>query len=824
MSTASFLAFVAFDGALPVESRSLIKGYLAMWNQTKAVGILLSLTALSALSGTVLAQDQSKVKPATPTFEDREVLPIKPPYMAPITTLDARDMDSPKVFEVSAPKGAPNVIVVLVDDLGFGGTSHFGGPVPTPTIDRLANEGIYYNQFHSTALCSPTRQALKTGRNHHSAAMGKITEVATSFPGYTGVLPGDVASIGKMLSYNGYSTSAFGKWHETAVWEISPSGPMTRWPNQQGFDEFYGFLGGETNQWTPTVYHNQNRIEVPDDPNYHFLTDMTTKAIEWIEFQQALTPEKPFFVYFAPGATHAPHHVPQSYIDKQKGRFDMGWDALREEIYERQLKSGVIPKGTKLAAKPDWVKDWKSLSADERKLFARQAEVFAAYVDMTDTEIGRLIKAVEEKGEMDNTLIFYIAGDNGTSAEGVVNGLYNEMTYFNAEPKGSDVEFMLQYHDKWGGPETYPHMAAGWAVAFDSPFAWTKQVASDYGGTRQGLAVHWPDGINSKGELRTQWHHVIDVVPTILEAAGLPEPRVVDGVPQRPIEGVSMVYSFDDDEAADRHTVQYFEMFGNRALYDNGWMARVIHSPPWADPTNRIADDTWDLYHVEDDFSMSTNVAKDYPEKLAELQDRFLAEAVKYNVLPMDDRRIELANPQVAGRPDLMFGRTTLTLSEGMVGLLENDFINTKNTSYTIEAKVETGTGANGVILAQGGRFGGYSLYLKDGTPVFAYNYLGIDQTKITGTSPLPDGTSTVKMDFAYDGGRGGGGTVTLSVDGKPVGSGKIEKTQPNIYSADETASVGVDMETPVSDHYTLESSKFSGSIHEVAINTAPSN
>jgi len=787
---------------------------------TKAAVILLSLAVIAAPSGTVIAQETAKIKAPTPTFQDREVLPIKPPYVAPITTLDARDMETPQVFEVKAPKDAPNVIIVLVDDLGFGGTSHFGGPMQTPTMDRLASEGVFYNQFHTTALCSPTRQALKTGRNHHSAAMGKITEIATSFPGYTGVLPGDVAPVAKTLSYNGYSTGAFGKWHETAVWEISPSGPMDRWPNHQGFDEFYGFLGGETNQWTP------NHIETPDDPDYHFLTDMTTKAIEWIEFQQALTPDRPFFVYYAPGATHAPHHVPQSYIDKQKGRFDAGWDVIREEIYKRQLESGVIPKGTKLAPKPPGLKDWKDLSADQKKLFARQAEVFAAFVEMTDHEISRLIQAVDDLGDLDNTLIFYIAGDNGTSAEGAENGLYNEMTFFNAEPKGSDVKFMLEYYDKWGGPETYPHMASGWAVAFDSPFSWTKQVASDYGGTRQGVAIHWPDGIKSKGELRTQWHHVIDVVPTILEAAGLPQPKVVDGVPQKPIEGVSMVYSFDDARAPDRHTIQYFEMFGNRALYNDGWMARTIHSAPWDDaPKTTIENDTWELYHAAEDFSLSADLASRNPEKLAEMQALFLAEAIKYNVLPLDDRKLELFNPQFAGRPDLMFGRTTLTLAEGMFGLLENDFINTKNTSYTIEADVETGdAAANGVILAQGGRFGGYSLYVKDGTPIFAYNYLGIDKTKVSGSSPLPSGKSTLKMNFAYDGGRGGGGTVTLTVDGKPIGSGKIEKTQPNIYSADETAGVGVDMETSVSDDYTLASSKFTGSIHKVTINTNPSN
>ena len=795
-----------------------------MKKSSRVFGAILFPVLMLGAGGVALAQGQTKIEPPTPTFEDREVLPIKAPRLAPITTLDARNMDPPKVFEVTAPKDAPNVVIVLVDDLGFGGTSYFGGPVATPTFDQLAAQGIAYNQFHSTALCSPTRQALKTGRNHHSAAMGKITELATSYPGYTGMLPGDVASIGKMLSYNGFSTAAFGKWHETAVWEISPSGPMDRWPNHQGFDEFYGFMGGETNQWTPTIYHNQNRVEPADDPDYHFLTDMTDKAIEWIGFQQALTPEKPFFVYYAPGAVHAPHHVPKSYIEKQKGRFDAGWDEIRDEVFERQIKSGVIPKDTKLADKPDWIKDWKGLSDDEKKLFSRQAEVFAAFVDMTDSEIGRLIKTIEDMGELDNTLIFYIAGDNGTSAEGTANGLYNEMTYFNAEPKGSDVDFMLQYYDEWGGPETFPHMAAGWAVALDSPFAWTKQVASDFGGTRQGLAIHWPNGIKPKGGLRSQWHHVIDVVPTILEVAGLPQPKVVDGVPQRPIEGVSMAYSFNDANAADRHTIQYFEMFGNRALYDDGWMARTIHVPPWGRPTNKLEDDTWELYHVDEDFSLSTDVADKYPKKLAELQSLFLAEAVKYNVLPLDDRLIELANPDIAGRPDLMFGRTSLVLAEGMEGLLENDFINIKNTSFTIEAEIDTGGNpANGVILAQGGRFGGWSLYVINGTPSFVYNYLGLDSTKVTGESALPRGPATVKMVFDYaGGGRGKGGTVTLSVNGETVGSGQVPKTQPNIFSADETAGVGVDLETPVTDDYTLHSSRFNGKIHKVTISTSP--
>ncbi len=751
---------------------------------------------------------------------DRTELPIKAPWYPPITTLDARDATAPPVFEVTAPKGAPNIVVIMLDDLGFGGTSAFGGVIETPHFDKLASEGLMYNQFHTTALCSPTRQALKTGRNHHSVNQAKITEVATSFPGATGMQPDDVATFGTLLRLNGWSTSAFGKWHETAVWEISPSGPMTRWPNFKGFDEFYGFLGGETNQWTPGVFHNLNRIETPDDPDYHFMNDMATRAINWIRFQQSLTPDKPFFTYFAPGAVHAPHHVPQSYIDKQKGRFDEGWDVIRERIYEQQKKLGVIPADTKLAAKPDDIKDWADLSADEKKLFARQAEVFAAYLDMADHETGRVIQAIEDLGELDNTLIFYIAGDNGTSAEGVMNGLYNEMTYFNNEPKGSDVDFMLKYYDEWGGPSTYPHMAAGWAVCFDSPFTWTKQVASNYGGTRNGMVVHWPNGIKAKGELRSQWHHVIDVVPTILEAVGLPQPRIVNGTPQRPIEGVSMVYSWDDGRSPSRHQIQYFEMFGNRGIYFDGWFAGTLHLVPWGKVDHRFTEDVWELYHVEEDFSMSTNVADKHPDLLAELQKVFLAEAVKYNVLPLDDRRQELFNPNIAGRPDLMFGRTSLTLYEGMTGMLENDFINTKSTSFEIVAEIESGdTPANGVILSQGGAFGGWSLYVKDGAPIFQYNYLGLDRFTATASSKLPKGKSTVTMDFAYDGGDpGSGGTATLSINGKAVGSVKVGQTEFSIYSADETASVGVDLETPVSDHYDRSSSKFTGTIDKVTI------
>lgn len=758
---------------------------------------------------------------------DRRELPIKTPWIPPITTFDARDAKAPPVFQVEAPEGAPNVVIVLIDDLGFGGTSTFGGVIPTPTFDRLAAGGLKYNQMHSTALCSPSRAALLTGRNHHTVNMGSITELATSFPGNTGMMPADCAMLPETLRLNGYSTAHFGKDHMTATWETSPSGPMTRWPTFRGFDRFYGFLGGETNQWSPMIYDDLAPVDDPakGDPDYHFMNDMTEKAIEWIEIQQSLTPDKPFFVYFAPGATHAPHHVPQSYIDKYKGQFDDGWDVIRERIFNQQKKMGVIPAGTKLAGKPEAIKDWDDLSAKEQKLFARQAEVFAAFVDMTDYEIGRLVDAIDEIGELDNTLIVYIAGDNGTSAEGGMNGLYSEMTYFNNVPE--TVDDMMEYYDVWGGPETYPHMAAGWAVCFDSPFMWTKQVPANYGGTRQGTVMHWPNRIQANGELRTQWHHFIDVAPTVLEAIGLPEPRIVNGVGQRPIEGVSMAYTWDDANAADRHHLQYFEILGNRGLYNEGWFAGTVHKAPWeAKPRHPLTEDVWELYHVAEDFSMTEDLSKQYPDKLKELQELFLAEAVKYQVLPIDDRFLARIDAKSAGRPDLMGDRTSLTLYEGAGFLMENSFIDTKNTSFSITAKINAdGEKTNGVLVSQGGRFGGWSFYIKNGKPAYLYNFLGMEHYSVMSNTTLPSGDATVTLEFAYDGGSGSepkigaGGMATLLINGKKVGSAEIEKTQCCIWSADESANVGIDRETQVSpDYHDEHSSRFNGRIHEVTI------
>jgi arylsulfatase A-like enzyme len=759
----------------------------------------------------------------TPGGLDRTSLPIPEPDYPRSTVLDARDTSPPPRFEVKAPAGAPNVLVVLVDDMGFGMPSAFGGPVRMPTAERLAAQGLRYNQFHTTALCSPTRTALLSGRNHHMNNMGGITEIATAFPGNTGARPDSVAPLAEMLRLNGYSTGFFGKNHETAAWEVSPSGPTNRWPTRSGFDKFYGFMGGETDQWAPSLYDGLTRIETPHYPGYNFMTDMTDQAIAWMKFQKALTPDKPFFMYFAPGATHAPHHVPKEWILKNKGRFDAGWDKMREATLARQIEMGVVPRGTKLAAKPKDIKDWASLDADEQKLFARQMEVYSGFGEYTDHEIGRLFDAIGETGQFDNTLVFYIIGDNGTSAEGGMFGMFNEMTYFNGV--GETVQEMLKHYDDWGGPGTYPHMAAGWAVAGDTPFMWTKQIPSNYGGTRNGLIVSWPKRIKAAGQLRSQWHHVIDVAPTVLEAASLPEPRSVNGVAQAPIEGVSMLYTFDEADAASTHKTQYFEIMGNRAIYADGWFAGTIHRAPWEQlPRRKLQDDVWELYDTRSDFSLVNDLAASNPSKLEELQALFMKEATQYRVLPIDDRVLERVNAASAGRPDLMGDRTSLTLSAGMVGMSENVFINVKNGSFSIDASVEVPEGgANGVILAQAGRFGGWSLYLKEGRPTFCYNFLGMQQYKVAAPGALAAGKARVRLNFDYDGGGiGKGGTATLLVNGSAVASGRIERTQGMIFSADETAGVGEDDATPVTTDYKERDNSFTGKILQVTVEVKP--
>ncbi|MDR3487132.1 MAG: arylsulfatase [Bradyrhizobium sp.] len=790
-----------------------------MQAQSRSTFIAAAFTSALVFLGTCVsgvAQTQPTIGITLPT--DRTVLPIPEPQYPHSTVLDARNATPPPRFEVKAPAKAPNVLIVLIDDMGFGQSSAFGGPVHMPTVETLANDGLRYNEFHTTALCSPTRAALLSGRNHHMNNMGSITETATSFPGQTGQRPNSIATIAEMLRLNGYSTAAFGKSHETAAWEVSPSGPTDRWPTRSGFDKFYGFLGGETNQWAPLLYDGMTQVEPSHDPNYHLMTDMTNQAIDWVEYQKSLTPDKPFFIYFAPGATHAPHHVPKVWIDKYKGKFDQGWDAIRKETLERQIKLGVVPPGTKLAPKPEAIKDWAALSADERKLFARQMEVFAGFGEYADTEIGRLVDAIKATGELDNTLVFYIVGDNGASAEGGMNGLFNEMSYFNGVDE--TVQDILKHYDELGSATTYNHYAAGWAVAGDTPFTWTKQVASSYGGTRNGMAIHWPKGIAAKGEVRSQWHHVIDIAPTILEAAGLPEPKSVNGTPQTPIEGVSMLYTFASPTAPSTHLTQYFEIFGNRAIYNNGWLAGTVHRAAWErKPRATLDNDKWELYDARSDFSLTNDLAAKNPDKLKEMQDLFLKEAVKYQVLPLDDRLEERLIASVVGRPDLMAGRTSLTVHQGMTGMSENVFINLKNKSHVITAELEIPrNGANGVIIAQAGRFGGWSFYLADGKPTYTYNWLGLQRYTIAAKKALPAGKGTLRFEFAYDGGGiGKGGVGTILFNGKPIATGRIDRTQCCVYSADEGADVGADEGTPVTEAYKVPF-KFTGKIAQVTI------
>lgn len=762
-----------------------------------------ALIASSAITGNLAAQDRS-------------VLPIVEPSRPTYKELDVRTTTPPKRFEVKAPAGAPNVVIVLIDDMGFGASGTFGGPINMPTMDRLAGDGLKYNCFHTTALSAPTRVALLTGYNHHSNNMGSITETATSYPGNTAERPQTITPLAEVLRQNGYNTAQFGKCHEVPPWEISVSGPQSSWPTRSGFEKFYGFLGGETNQWSPMVYDGVTQVEVPKDPNYHFTTDMTNQAISWVRSQQSLTPDKPFFIYYAPGATHAPHHVSKEWSDKYKGKFNEGWDKLRQATFEREKKLGIIPQSTALAPKPKDIKDWESLSPDEKKLFSRQMEVYAGFAEQTDYEIGRLVKTLEDLGVMDNTLFVFIAGDNGSSAEGQMNGMFNEMTFFNQVPE--TVPEMMKHYNDWGLPSTYPHFAAGWAVAMDAPFTWTKQVASDFGGVRNGMVIHWPKGIKSRGEIRTQFSHVIDIAPTIYEVANIPSPKVVNGIKQDPIEGTSLAYTFNDKTAKEKHTIQYFEIFGNRAIYKDGWMARTIHRAPWnAKPYYALAEDKWELYNTSEDFSLSYDQAGKNPEKLKNLQEVFMQEAEKYHVLPIDDRVFERLNAAAVGRPTLMEGRTSMTLCEGMKGLGVDIFINLRNTSYSINAEVEIPARANGVIVCQGGRFGGLSFYFRDGKPVFTYNYLGLESFEVAALSALKPGKYNLTFNFSYAGpGPGKGGTGTLTVNGSKVAEGVIGKTQPSIFSVDDLADVGVDEGTAVADYGA--SSKFNGKIEKITI------
>ena len=750
---------------------------------------------------------------------DRTALPIRPPDLPTITTLDARDAKAPPRFEVKAPAGAPHVVIVLIDDIGFGHSSAFGGPIQMPTLEKLASKGLKYNRFHTTALCSPTRTALLTGHNHHANNAGAVMELATAFPGNTGVRPPSITTLAEILRQNGYNTAAFGKYHETPPWEVSVSGPFDRWPTGSGFEKFYGFIGGETNQWAPAVFDGVTRVEIPQTPNYHFTTDMTDKAINWVSAQQTLTPDKPFYLYFAPGATHAPHHVPKPWIEKYAGKFADGWDALREATFARQKKLGVIPADAKLTPRPKEIPAWQDMSPEQKRLFERQMETFAGFAEHTDAEVGRLVAQLEKVGALENTLLFYIVGDNGASAEGGPEGTYNEMMALNGIV--GKAEQMMDHIDAWGGPTTFPHFAIGWAWAGNTPFQWTKQVASHLGGTRNGMVWHWPKRIKARGQVRSQFHHVIDVAPTALEAANIPQPRTVDGIEQRPMDGVSMLYTIDEAKAAGRRKTQYFEMFGNRGIYHDGWVACTRHSIPWLMVANPpLEDDVWELYHIDADFSQANDLAAREPEKLAELQAVFLKEAERNHVLPIDDRRSERFVAAVAGRPDLLGGRKKLTVYPGMIGMMENAFINVKGVRHTVTADVELSDArTNGVIIAQAGYFGGWTLYMKDGKPHHEYNFFALERTNIGGEKALAAGKHTIHYEFIPDDARPGtGGRSILSVDGKRVAEAKIPKTQPFAFSGDEGADVGLDAETNVSPAYRQNANAFTGRIIQVRI------
>ncbi len=757
----------------------------------------------------------------------RTVLPIPDKPRSGFITYDAKDPETkfPPITPLRPPAGAPNVLLILIDDAGFGSSSAFGGPCNTPTAEALAADGLEYTRFHTTALCSPTRQALLTGRNHHTVGMGAITEMATSAPGYNATLPNTCSPIARTLKLNGYSTAQFGKCHEVPVWETSPVGPFDAWPTGGGgFEYFYGFIGGEANQWYPSLYEGTTPIEPRKTPEegYHLMEDLTDKAIDWIGQEKALTPDKPFFVYFAPGATHAPHHVPKEWADKYKGKFDQGWDKLREEIFARQTAIGVIPRDCQLTPRHTQIPAWDEMSAALRPVLCRQMEVYAGFMEYTDHHVGRLVDALKKLDLYEDTLIYYIIGDNGASAEGTLQGTFNELLGPNGGAALETPEFLTARIGHWGDPDSYPHYAVGWAHALDTPYQWTKQVASHWGGTRNGTIVHWPKGIKGKGEIRSQFCHVIDVAPTILEAAGLPQPQFVNGIQQHPIEGVSMAYSFNDANAADQHETQYFEMFGNRAIYHKGWTAVTRHKTPWIFMGEKVPafdDDVWELYDTNKDWSQANNLAAQMPEKLHELQRLFLIEATKYNVLPLDDRLGERFNSDMAGRPELIRGKSQILFGR-MGRLSENCVINLKNKSHSVTAEIVVpASGAEGVIVAQGGNMGGWSLYAKAGKLKYCYNYVGVQLSYAESSSPLPSGQHQVRMEFAYDGGGlGKGGTATLYLDGKKVGEGKVPATEILLFSADEGCDVGRDTGAPVSSDYGSRGNEFNGVVKGVQL------
>jgi arylsulfatase A-like enzyme len=758
-----------------------------------------SLLAASVLTSTAL--------PRTADAATDPVLPRpEPPFAGKIErTVKGSAPDFPKGVE--APAAAPNVLLILTDDVGFGATSVFGGPIQTPNFQRVADNGLRYNMYHTTALCSPTRAALITGRNHHSVASGVITEFATGFPGYNSLVPKSAGSVGEVLRQNGYNTSWFGKMHNVPDWMSSQAGPFDLWPNGLGFEHFYGFLGGDSDQWHPALYENMTPIEpYLGNPNYILDVDLADKAIAWMRMQHALAPNKPWLLYYATGTAHAPHHAPKDWIAKYKGQFDQGWDKVREETLARQIKLGVVPANTKLTARPEQILAWDSLSKDQKRLYARMMEVYAGALSHADYNIGRLLDAVEQSGQMDNTLVVFMMGDNGASAEGSLQGTTNEVATAGNGVTES-LPFLLSMIDELGGPLTYNHYPVGWAHAMDTPMQWTKQIASHLGGTRNGMVISWPARIKDKGGLRSQFCHVIDIVPTIYDAAKVTPPDMLDGVKQKPIDGVSLVYTFDNGTVPSQHTTQYFEMLGNRAIYKDGWMASTTPLRlPWvtlgAEPNPD--DFKWELYNINEDFSQSNNLAAKSPDKLKELQDAFDIEAKKYNVYPLDSSFASRVDPAI--RPSLTRGRNEFIYYPGMIRIPEGSAPDFKYKSWTIAAEIAIPQGgATGVLATIGGRFGGWALLVMDGKPVFAYALSNQPDHKfrVASDQRLPAGNHILRVKFEYEGGGiGKGANATLLVDEKQVAQGRIPQTLPCRFSLDETFDVGQDTGTPVLEEY----------------------
>ena len=773
--------------------------------------------------------------PGATTTIDGKQLPPPPPKFGGVIKETAQQSKPYWPPRVVPPKGAPNVLIIMTDDAGYAVPSTFGGVIPTPALDRIAKNGLRYTNFHSTALCSPTRAALITGRNHHSAGFGVVAEQATGFPGYDSIITKDKATIGRILKDNGYATSWFGKNHNTPEFQASQAGPFDQWPIGMGFEYFYGFIGGDTNQWEPNLFRNTTQIyPFQGQPGWNLTTAMADEAIDYMNRMNALTPDKPFFVYYVPGGTHAPHHPTKEWVDKISAMhlFDQGWNKLREQIFENQKKLGVIPANAKLTPWPkELLKEWDQLTADEKKLFLRQVDVFAAYVAYTDHEIGRVIQAVEDMGKLDNTLIIYLEGDNGTSAEGTMIGTPNEIAMFNgANP---NVEEQLKYfYDVWGTDKTYNHMAVPWAWAFDTPFSWTKQIASHFGGVRQGMSISWPKVIKDQGGIRNQFHHMIDIVPTILEAAGIRPPEVVDGIKQSPIEGVSMIYTFDkkNANAPSTHKTQYFEMMADRAIYNDGWIAstKVIRAP-WDNypPKLKPTEYPWELYDLRNDWTQSEDVAAKYPAKLKEMQALFWKEAKKYQVLPLDN---SLVTRVITPRPSITAGRNVFTWTRPLTGTPNGDAPSILNASYNFKAEVEIPQGgAEGMLITQGGRFGGYGFYVLKSKPVFLWNLVDLKRVRWEGPELAP-GKHVLEFDFKYEGlgagtmafnnysGIGQGGTGVLKIDGTEVATQKMEHTIPFILQFDESLDVGSDTLTGVNDADYQPPFKFTGKINKITL------